>query len=392
MNKGIIGSVVVAILVVVLVYYSFNMLNLQSNNNLLVTLTDPPVVPAGTQALYINYSSVTVLYLNHNNSGVATSNAAGEINLMSLTNSSIVLANFNIPNGSSIQSVRFNVSSASIIINNVSYPVFLPSNQITVNHISAGSSFVNGSLVLLLDLSPTVVSIQTKNNSNIFILVPSVKAISVGGKSISIPNKIGARASINREERDDLEASNANISITNASIVVNGNLTSLKLTVLDNSNSSVIIKHVLLFGSSTIFSNSQHDNGDKRAIVPEGEQRNITPPINVTNPINITHPVNISNNNSLQSIEKDRNDLEGEGRVINFFVSQNGSLYLPFNDNNEQEPGFLLNPGKSVTFTFSGEIFAGESHVLVSLLKGSSYIIVVQGEDGARASVNTTAV
>ncbi|MGC8580499.1 MAG: hypothetical protein ACP5MB_10655 [bacterium] len=108
----------------------------------------------------------------------------------------------------------------------------------------------------------------------------------------------------------------------------------------------------------------------------------------------------MSNNNPIaQNVETNHNDLEGEGKVINFFVRQNGSLYIPFNgdnkhnDNNENESGFLLQAGKSATFTFSGKIFAGDSHVLVSIVKGASYIIiVVQGEDDTRASVNSTAV
>ena len=115
---------VAAVLVIASIYFTFRFANLQTGN-VLVTLTDPPIVPTGTQALYMNYSSVSVSYLSHNSSGISMSNITGKIDLISLGNSSTVLANFNIPNGSSIQSVRFNVSSAYIVINNISYPVFL---------------------------------------------------------------------------------------------------------------------------------------------------------------------------------------------------------------------------------------------------------------------------
>lgn len=372
MNKAVVAGLIAVILVIIAYAYFTSV----PNDNVLVALTDPPVVPAGTQALYINYSSVSVGYSGHNASGIAVSTAAGSVNLMSLSNSSIILAGLSIPNGANINFVKFNVSSSSILINGASYPVFLPSGSITVNHLSSGSSVVNGTITLLLDLSPTVISVNTSNNTRLFILVPSVKAISVGRRPTFIAPTHGSRSGLTSTEREDLEHTKVNISIVGASVSTqnstNNTLVSVKVT--DDSNTSVVLKHVLLFGAETLFPSHKNDGGG------DANQRGVD---------------NGSLNNSTvaanRSSESDSNHLEDQGRVINFFVGQNGSLYLPFNGEHEQDTGFSLQPGGSVVLTFSGKIFAGDSHVFVSIVSGASYMIIVQGEDGARAAINSTA-
>ncbi|HUY70185.1 MAG TPA: winged helix-turn-helix domain-containing protein [Candidatus Baltobacteraceae bacterium] len=138
-----------------------------------VSITDPPIVPQGAQALYINYSSLNV-YVNYKGgSEWLDLNSSGRLDLMSLTNSSQVIGLAGIRLNSTVDSVRFNITSASITIGNVTYGVYVPGGQ--VRTAVENSNVVNASSDLLIDFSPTVTAIGAQNATT-FIMVPSLRA------------------------------------------------------------------------------------------------------------------------------------------------------------------------------------------------------------------------
>jgi len=68
---------------------------------------------------------------------------------------------------------------------------------------------VNGTASALIDITPVVASIYT-NNSVIFVLVPSLRAVVVPGSASAT---VGAKLAINDTERHELESVKPNITI-----------------------------------------------------------------------------------------------------------------------------------------------------------------------------------
>ncbi len=82
-------------------------------------------------------------------------------------------------------------------------------------------------------------------------------------------------------------------------------------------------------------------------------------------------------------------------RVLTFFISQNGTLMLPFAQgedvNSIEGEGYVLKPHSSETFTYTGTIGFGKSSIRIAPVPGNNYRIVVIGEEGAYSAENVTA-
>lgn len=112
-------------------------------------------------------------------------------------------------------------------------------------------------------------------------------------------------------------------------------------------------------------------------------------------------------------------------RVLNFQITPNGQLFLPFSSgcikpydklsvnssggaiaatNNSSasvcgyediprmiDEGYTLEPGESATFTFSGKVGLAFGRIIISPISGENYSIVVAGIDGASGSTKITA-
>lgn len=212
------------------------------------SLTDPPQVPPGTNALVISYSSVQAHEAGSGGGAWINGTGNGTLNLMALVNSSQVIAGANVPANASINLVRFYISSAYITINGISYNVTVPSGEITAS--LTGSARINGSSSALIDLSPTVAAIYTQN-STVFVLVPSVKAVIVPGEGSG--SAIGSKAGLTSRDKAELEAASPNITVSASSLSASGNATSFSVTVKNNANSNVIIRHVTLLGNISVY-------------------------------------------------------------------------------------------------------------------------------------------
>jgi len=213
-----------------------------------VQLTDPAQVPIGTQALNISYSSMQLHYSYNGTSGWYGVPGSGSIDLLSLVNMAKTIGSASLPANATVDMARFNVTAAYIIINGTSYPVTIPSQQITA-HLT-NSRIAKGINGLLLDFAPAVATIYTLN-STIFVMVPSIKAVVVPGLNSSVTS-VNYVSHIGTAAKKDLESATPNVTITGASLSVNGSTTSLSVTVKDNSNSSVVINHIMVYGNTSI--------------------------------------------------------------------------------------------------------------------------------------------
>jgi hypothetical protein len=74
-----------------------------------VALTDPPSVPVGTSALFLNYSGVELI----TNSSPYFINESGSVNLLSLLNVSKIIATFSLPKYANVNQIRLFVSNVT---------------------------------------------------------------------------------------------------------------------------------------------------------------------------------------------------------------------------------------------------------------------------------------
>jgi hypothetical protein len=390
--------------------------------------------------------------------------------------------------------VRFSITSAKIIINGTTYNVTVPNDEIISAQLAAQTK-VNSTSSILVDLTPTVVTVYT-DNSTVFVLVPSVKAVEIGRENVTA--KIGFRRNLSAVERKNLGHATPNITITGASLNTSQqNVTSFSVSVKNTGNDSVIINHVLVYGNdSTLvmpgFNVNVTANGTVAPITgrcitcplgwnasgdycvpicskdkacpqiamacPTGASQIHCKPVNTTNETNgfgntsgcVFSVLNqryltttgkrggmfmtiggnnvamIDENSVANTQARNMPNIPAPGmgmgtmgynqdyaqmgsllrmglemrqmEVLNFLVAQNGTLELPLTAptpmtaNSFEGPGYVLSPGASATFTFSGSIELGNGHLRFLFLPGDTYKVVVSGEKGAVAHTNVTAV
>lgn len=457
----------------------------QDLSSVIFSLTDPPQVPTGTNALIMSYSSVQAHIVpgSGTSNGVVTgwinATGSGTLDLMGLVNTSEVIGNASIPSNSLITEVRFTVTSADIVINGTTYNVTMPGNEKVITaHITSGHR-LNGTAQTLIDLTPTIITIYT-NNSTEFVMVPSVRAVLIGSAPVS--SHIGTKSSLNETENQSLEHAKPSISITAEMLSVANNSTSFSVTVKNMGNSSVTLHHVMLRGnlSVAISPTSMGKGFAKRVEVASVKtasgQSFIAPLQNVTATHDtndslsdghdgVTASVNLtvgigSGNGHAQSGNSDRTGTathggnvtardnqttartngnsdkhgnynmtaivqEGEAhhvevrvnagingtpgfnrtlgdevavgisaekmRALNFIITANGALVLPFSSGELESNGFTIAPNATATFTYSGPIILGNGHLSLAPVAGDTYGINVQGEEDASAYANVTA-
>ena len=420
---GVAAVIVAVVALAVLFLYSPG----SAHDNIMISLTDPANVPYGTQSLNITYSSLSVHTIGANTSGWVSLSNTGSVNLLTLANSSITLGSFSAPNGTLINLVKFNISSVSMKINNTVYPVTLPSGQI-VAHINS-TAVVNGTAKLLLDLSPTIITIVTAN-STIFVMVPSVRAVLVP-HPVSVATKPGTRVQLQERDKEMLTDITPNISITSAYLSSLNNVTSFYVTVKDNSNTSVILKHILILGNESvnlpkfnitgIREGYKTNIGDGNGTSQESSaglklpvQRPSIDSISGANQTFINHSNGTSGVINETEIENEFINLGQDlvrMRTISLQISQNGTLFVPYLQCTQQnggagedvgptpahavcptyvnysalKTGFVLNPNSSAKLSFTGSLILGEGNYQVNLVSGNAYNVIVVGENGARA-------
>ncbi len=229
----------------------------QTKGNLVLSITDPPQVPAGTSALTIDYTSVQAHVVNSGSAGsnsVNTSSAgwvnatgSGTLDLMQLVNVTQVIGSASVPNGTSVNMLRFYVSSASITLNGTTYNVTLPSSEVTAK---VSSTAINGTAQAIIDLTPTVIAIYGQNTTT-FVMVPSVRAVVIPSKQ-HIKVSVGAQASLNQSTRTELEHVQPQLSIASTSLAVASNSTSFSVTLHNAANVPVTVDHVMLYGNMSV--------------------------------------------------------------------------------------------------------------------------------------------
>jgi hypothetical protein len=128
-----------------------------------VGMTDPPSVPAGTQAVLITYSNVQIQTTGSNGtSGWVDASGSGTVNALAVVNASKTLATAKVAVNSTIDAVRMSVTSVKVVVNGTTYTATAPS---TVTASVSNSSAVKPDSAVLVDLA-TEVTANASSSSN----------------------------------------------------------------------------------------------------------------------------------------------------------------------------------------------------------------------------------
>jgi hypothetical protein len=339
----------------------------------LVMLTDPPTVPAGTAILDLTYSNVSlhVTYPNGTANWLPV-DASGTVNLFSLVNMSQTIASTTIPSGSAVDKIQFTIADVDAVVYGAMYNVTALSDTLVV---SVKNSEVNQTLSgVLIDFNPTLVQIQaTDANGTLvyyYVLVPSATATIIGDLSKE-QIKVGTIVQLGENNKAKLvhvvEEFSKNVTITSASLSVNGNVTTLSVTLKNEGNVAFRIFGLTLhgeFNATRTWEKEEDDDMDDKIVEK-------------------IHPETIPfkvNGSSLFPVFGDQEDHE-HGR-----------------EHEDRELSSLaLQPGQSVTLSFTDVITlrpekADAKHpaMVVTPIVGGNYTVRLMGEGFQTFNVTAT--
>ncbi|MEM0154879.1 MAG: winged helix-turn-helix domain-containing protein, partial [Methanothrix sp.] len=171
--------------------------------NVPIAITDPPYLPAGTSAVMLNYSSITINYSYGGSNRTIMLNTSGSLDALNIINVSKIIATANIKSGSKINGVSINISSGSITIGNSTYALVIPVKRFYTEVIGNGT--VNSSTSILLDLSSVVVPYFSNypNGTEAFAFMPKLSSV-LG--NVNMHGKLGNAANGSKKEFGENES------------------------------------------------------------------------------------------------------------------------------------------------------------------------------------------
>ncbi len=368
------AAVLVAIVVIAVVLVSNQMFLMTSTQTtaaapFLVMLTDPPTVPAGTTVLNLTYSDFSLqVTLSNGTSEWLPVNASGTVNLFSLVNVSQTIASTTIPNDSAVDQIEFTLASVDAVVNGTTYIVTPLSSTLVV---SVANSEVNQTLSgVLIDFNPTLVEIQaTDANGTIvyyFVLVPSATATIVSSLSKE-QIKVGTIVELGKNDKEKLvhvvEEFSNNLTIVSATLSVNGNVTSLNVTLMNQGSVAFKVFGLTLHGELNATRTWEKTNAEGQ-MIREVIVQNIAPD---------TIPF----------------EINGSSLIPCFGIEQDyGELAIS---------PLILQPGQNVTLSFSGVITlqpekVDKNHppIIVTPMVGDNYTLRLVDEGFQTFIVNAT--
>jgi hypothetical protein len=345
-----------------------------------VMVTDPAQVPAGTKALVMSYSSVQTQ--SGADAGWVQASGSGSVNLTSAVNSSVVVGYVNTTAQSTVSAVRIYATSAYIIVNGTTYNVTVPS-YIAAN--VTGNTNVGSNSSVIVDVSPTVAAVYT-SNSTWFAMNPSSKAVVVANATASGSVSVGSLISLNAQAKAALWVSTPNISINGLTVVADGNTTYITADVRDNSNRTVVLNSVIIYGTQNV-SASQSASANA----------------SVVSSLNSA----LLGGSGSAKVSASAKALLGVGLNIKAFQSATfslsstaGSYSLPPGGNLtlvssssafSSGGGVTVTPGSTVTLRYAGRMAYDSGAYHSGLVVGAPYKVVVTGSEGATSSLQTNA-
>jgi hypothetical protein len=264
----ILGILSAAILLVAVVFIAVNympapsLIAVPSASNtftLLVMVTDPSVLPYGSQSLVIGYSNLSIHQRGYPAySGFVDLNSSGTFNIMSLSGNVQTIGVLQANETWSFDSVRFNITNAVLKVGTAAYGLVVLNRSINVQ---LDGLLQKGAASAVVDLTPVVVQAYGTQSSQLY-LVYSPKASVVEG-SVRGFASLGGRSSLSNATMDKLMLSGPQISINKISLSQNGNSTDMSIDLSNTGSVPVTLKRVVISGfmrlsdSRTVLSGKQ---------------------------------------------------------------------------------------------------------------------------------------
>ncbi|MGA2874040.1 MAG: DUF4382 domain-containing protein [Nitrososphaerales archaeon] len=334
------------------------------SGTLAVLLTDPPTVPVGVTAVYATYNDVQVHVSGAGNlSGWYDLHSSGKINLMSVINVGQTIASTSVPTGI-YSALRFNITAAVVTYQGKNYTAHIATSsaagsQLTVPIVGGIQVSSGQSSAAIIDMTPTVILAGNSTNPQ-FAFVNEAKAYTIPANSVS-------RALILKEHQVNLTSQgwwakivdSAHYQLIAASLSPN----SLTIKVDNTGNVSIV------FRFAAVTATESQKGGDVSS-----------------------------------------------ASISEYFAVEPNATLVPITATSKLQMawvlaagGYLVPPGSSVTFTYSGQIMTGSVAIQTSapskgpttttqvvqntpepVVAGQSYVITIRG-DGSPAQTEVVA-
>jgi hypothetical protein len=349
-----------------------------------VMVTDPAQVPTGTKALVMSYSSVQTQ--SGAGAGWVQASGSGSINLTSAVNSSVVVGYINTTAQSTVSAVRIYATSAYIIVNGTTYNATVPS-YIAAN--VTGSTKVGSNSSVIVEVSPTVAAVYTSNSTR-FAMNPSSKAVVVANATASGSVNVGSLISLNAQAKAALWVSTPNISISEpASVTVDGNTTYITVDVMDNSNRTVVLNSLIVYGAQNV--SASQSASTNASVVSSLNSALLGGRVSANASANVKAMLGVGLNiRAFQSATFSVSQPAGSYGSYTYLPG-GYNLTLVSNSSAFSGGGLTIAPATTVILKYEGRMSYDSGAYHSRLVVGAPYNVVVTGSDGATSSVQTTA-
>jgi hypothetical protein len=301
-----------------------------------IELTDPPTVPPGVTSVYISYSKMGVHVADAGNqSGWYQIASAGEIDLMSILNTSITLGSANVNSGI-YNALGFNITSATVTVNGANQSAFISNDKMIVPIVGGLQVQSGASEAVLVDLSPTVLSIMN-GSETAYVLIPNAHIYQVPQSAWKGADKVGDVIHNLNQQAWFQNGAQGHLSLSNA-VLTND---SVKVTITNTgSNVAAVSSLTVAYPLNVVC--SQYQNACHVA------QKGVLPKV-----VPVAEFAVLSNGSLFQfnfteaAINHYNNSSNGPGPqaiALQSIVSSGVNI------------GYTLNPGQSVTLTFTGQV------------------------------------
>jgi hypothetical protein len=329
------------------------------SGDIAVLMTDPPTVPNGVTAVYIDYVNLAIHIIGApSDTGWRSLNSQGELDLMSVINVTQTIADANVSSGT-FDELAFNVTSATVTFQSKNYNADLVyQDHVLLVPIVGGITITQGQAsAAVIDMTPTVLLLGNETSPT-FAFIPAARAYAVPAQSVSTLHlSVGQRDSIESATWWIEILRNSKFEISALSLTP----TKLSVTVKNIGNSSII------FRLAEISSTLSQSGG----------------------PVPLTSVASVA-------------------AISEIFVIEPNATLVPITEigNGIAERavaagGYLLGIGESVTFIYSGNITLGGAvladmpyhHTLTQqVVPGQMYVITIQGAGkAAQTEIKATA-
>ncbi len=306
--------------------------------SLAVLMTDPPTVPDGVTSVFINYSNLAIHISSAGNAtGWHSLGVAGQIDLMSVINSTQTVAEANITSGN-FNALAFNITSAVVTFQGVNYSADLvyQDHELFVP-IVGGIDITDGQTsAAVIDLTPTVLLLGNVSDP-VFAFIPSARAYTIPAQSVSTLHlQVGDRDKIQNASWWVKILHGSKFGITGITLTSS----SLSFTISNSGNSALVFRIADL--SSTMS--------------PAGGNIPIS---NLASTLSISEVFVIEHNSTLVPIT-----VVGNGVADKLIDSS----------------GYLLPIGNLTSFSYSGSITLGAAQVQTTTFRHMPVQEIVPGQ------------